>query len=420
MTHSLPQHRADHRTDDPGDFPVPLRRSRPSPGRTVTPQVPRSGSPLDQARAAFAWLTCEPAPLALDGRGVRGLPPAAVALDELRDRLRHPSCRPVTRDAVWAALIRRARRHGDAWTIGCVGVALPDLTALAARLSRHLPTGMSTTTAGPDAWGRRGVARRDADIESAIVTGFLTAVADVDLTRPAIAARLLAAAQDTGRAARREITRAPTPRRQLFTSTSPPAPARHPDLVLARAVTAAALTHNEAALIGATRLQPLTLARIAAARGTTAATLAAARVRAERKLAVWLRDTTDPTTDSTDHPSGPDSIRSGPVGRRRRRSTSRTAQATAPSAERSAPTRAVVGNDRAGRPHARAATADPEGNALAPGARRRRRARPVSPTRHETRTRSGGEVTAEVAAAAVTSPGPLVAKDAQPAGGSDT
>ena len=58
---------------------------------------------------------------------------------------------------------------------------------------------------------------------------------------------------------------------------------------------AAALTQFEAALIGATRLEPITLAQIAAARGTTTSALAAARVRAERKLAAWLRELPDPT-----------------------------------------------------------------------------------------------------------------------------
>ena len=247
-----------------------------------------SGSPLAQAAAAFAWLTCEPGPLTIDARAIRGLgrdmSRGPIRLDVLRDRLTHPSCRPATRDAAWAHLIRRARAHGDAWTIACVGLALPDLTTLARRLTRSLPTTRPRHGARPepqsgyrdgspavsrggsrgaDAFGRRGVARRDADIESAILTGFLTALAELDLSRPRIAIRLRAAAEDAGRLACREITLAPTPRASLFTSTPPPAPARHPDLVLARAVAAAALTPYEAALIGATRLEPISLARIA-------------------------------------------------------------------------------------------------------------------------------------------------------------
>ena len=205
----------------------------------LRPQLPvrdLSGSPLAQAAAAFAWLTCEPGPLTLDGRGIRGLSRGPIRLDVLGDRLRHPSCRPATRDAAWAQLIRRARLHGDAWTIACVGVALPELTTMARRLTRSLPTARPraqhgdrrSDRGGADAYGRRGAARRDADIESAILTGFLTALAEIDLSRPRIAIALRAAAEDAGRAACREITRAPTPRASLVTATPPPAPAAIP------------------------------------------------------------------------------------------------------------------------------------------------------------------------------------------------
>ena len=123
-----------------------------------------------------------------------------------------------------------------------------------------------------------------------MLAGFLAELAVVDLRRPGIAARLVDAGFEAGRAALREIRTAPRPRAALFTSTPPPAPARHPDLVLARAVAARALTHQEAVLIGATRLEPLRLADIARARGHSLAQTRAARVRAERKLSAYLRD----------------------------------------------------------------------------------------------------------------------------------
>ena len=90
--------------------------------------------------------------------------------------------------------------------------------------------------------------------------------------------------------ARREMLRAPIPRANLFTSSPPPPPARHPDLVLARAVAAGAITASEAALIGSTRLEPISLAEVAVLRGQSYRDVRAARIRAERKLSVFLRE----------------------------------------------------------------------------------------------------------------------------------
>ena len=131
-----------------------------------------------------------------------------------------------------------------------------------------------------------------------MLAGFLAELAVIDLRQPGIAARLADAGFEAGRAALAGDPHAPRPRAALFTSTPPPASARHPDLVLARAVAARALTHQEAVLIGATRLEPLRLADIARARGHSLAQTRAARVRAERKLSAYLRDPDrTPTSD---------------------------------------------------------------------------------------------------------------------------
>jgi hypothetical protein len=277
---------------------------------------------LSQAAAAFAWLSCGPDPVTVDGRALRGLPARAVRLDELAALLAHPACRPITRDAVWAHLVRRSRSLGSTWTVACVGIALPELTATSSRLCPPRRRSQTRRQArphdrpndrtggphrdsrsadaageaapgrrqGPDLWGRRGVDCYDADIESAVLTGFLTALATITLHRPRIAAQLLSAAQEAGTAAYREIASSPIPRGSMFRSAPPPQLSQHPDLVLARAVAAGAISRSEAALIGTSRLETVDLAAIAAARGQTTQIVAQVRRRAERRLTAYLRD----------------------------------------------------------------------------------------------------------------------------------
>jgi hypothetical protein len=95
----------------------------------------RSPLPLDSARTAFDWLVTGPHPVSIEGRSFPGLPRRPLPLNEVRDRLLHPRCPQSIRDAVWAHLVLRSRTEGATWTIGCVGVALPALTRIAATLS---------------------------------------------------------------------------------------------------------------------------------------------------------------------------------------------------------------------------------------------------------------------------------------------
>lgn len=106
--------------------------------------VPNS---LDIARTSFALLVTGPEPLSLDGRNFDGLPGQLLPLSLVRDQLLAASCPQATRDAVWAELVTRSRREGGAWTVGAVGVALPALTSVAARLTGRF--------AGDPAAGRR-------------------------------------------------------------------------------------------------------------------------------------------------------------------------------------------------------------------------------------------------------------------------
>lgn len=225
---------------------------------------------FDAARTAFAWLVTGPHPVSLDGREVRGLPPRLVPLNEVGKLTVAKGCPQETRDAVWTALVTRSRAEGGAWTVACVGLALPVLLPVAAKLTNRF----------------RGEVH---DVHAAVLTGFLEALADVDLARPAILVRLRWSAYRAGHRALREALDAAAPVADLGSR----APGTeytggHPDFVLLSAVDAGVLTAAEAALIGDTRFGEMSLAEAAQARGQTYKATQQARHRAERKLANHL------------------------------------------------------------------------------------------------------------------------------------
>jgi len=137
---------------------------------------------LDIARDTFTWLVTGPCPLSIDGRRFSGLPRRWVALDEVRDRLLARRCSQVTRDAVWAHLVTRSRQRGASWTVGAVGVALPALTSVAARLSARF-------------------AGDPAEVHAEVLRGFLAELPVIELRRPRIMLRLRWAAYRSGHTA---------------------------------------------------------------------------------------------------------------------------------------------------------------------------------------------------------------------------
>ncbi|WP_328421631.1 hypothetical protein OG470_06175 [Micromonospora sp. NBC_00389] len=180
-------------------------------------------SPLDAADAAFAALTCDPAPMTLDLDTVdpgTGLPGDVMTLPALRDwLLAHPRAY-TARDEVWRELIRRARLDGPAWVVAAVGMAMPALR----RYASHLSAGYG---GDPD------------DIGAEVLTGFLAALRDrVDLARDAPYAALCRAAFRAGYALRQQageytsvdnVDHVTGPR-------TPTVPYGHPDLLVQRAV----------------------------------------------------------------------------------------------------------------------------------------------------------------------------------------
>jgi len=226
--------------------------------------------PLDSARNTFGWLVAGPDPLSVNGRRFRGLPNRRIPLDELRDRLLRRQCPPTTRDAVWAHLVSRSRTDGASWTVACVGMALPALAATARWLAARYR-------------GDR------ADIHAAVLSGFVEALATVDVAAPGVMARLRWTAHRVGQAALEESLDAPRPVADGFRSTPPHTPWGHPDLVLAQAVAHGVLTRTEADLIGATRLEGVSVADWANTHQARIKTVYSARERAEDRLAAHLR-----------------------------------------------------------------------------------------------------------------------------------
>ncbi|WP_020499164.1 hypothetical protein [Sciscionella marina] len=247
-----------------------------------TPEYVGEDGVFDIAGASFEWLVTGPHPVCVQGSEIPGLPSGPVPVDELGALLLHKDCTQATRDATWTYLIVRARAEGRTWTVACVGLALPVLVPVAASLTKRL----------------RGDWH---EIHAAVLSGFLEALGEIDLDRPAILVRLRWAAYRTGAAALREALDAATPVDDVndFGSRPPQPPSGHPDLVLATAVRAGVITAAEAALISATRFGELSLIEAAHARGQSYKAAQKARHRAELQLASYLAERgTDNDDDS--------------------------------------------------------------------------------------------------------------------------
>ena len=225
---------------------------------------------LTVAEDAFRLLVCEPAPLAFDGRPIAGLPDRLLALDELRDLLLLATTDADTSDLVWRQLAQQAREWGPAWTVGAVGVALPGLTRLAARLSA-------------------GFAKLADDIDSELLAGFLHALRTHDLQAPRVWLRLCWAAWRAGFTARRTDDLHELPPDVPVGSRTPYRPYGHPDLILGRAVAAGIITDTQAELISCTRLGDVLIEQIAAECGQPGSVVRMRRKRAERKLVAALQ-----------------------------------------------------------------------------------------------------------------------------------
>ncbi|MWA06488.1 hypothetical protein F8568_040305 [Actinomadura sp. LD22] len=227
---------------------------------------------LDVAEHSFQQLTSGPTPLAIDGRSIgHGLPTRSINLRELRTLLLQRGDCGDLKDAAWRELVRRARTGDPAWVVGCLGVAMPGLRNIAARVVRSTPS------------------RHVDDVVSELVAEFITQLARVDIDRRGIAVRLLAWARKSALRARgREM------RQEACDLPQVAAPATRSDVDPADLLDSAArlqiISWDAAELIRATRLNGGALSEIAQRRSVSANQMYKQRRVAEARLVAAIRD----------------------------------------------------------------------------------------------------------------------------------
>jgi hypothetical protein len=224
----------------------------------------RTSSALRVAQYIFLRSVCEPTTLWLDGAQFDDLPDGRLLLIPLREVLLRPATTPGTRDAVWRELIGRARAR-ESWLVAAIGMAMPGLR----RAVRQLTI---------DVRGDRD------DLESAVAEGFVTALHKVDLGDTSLCARLVTAARKAGAKQLHQDAAVDAAVWSQFASRAPRPPWGHPDFVLLDAVAAGVLSMQEARLIGATRLEHVPVADLAAELGLLTNTLVKRRRRAEERV----------------------------------------------------------------------------------------------------------------------------------------
>jgi hypothetical protein len=194
------------------------------------------------------------------------LPNQTICLYALRALLLEPSTSHATRDAAWRLLAERARTTPKPWRLAVVGMAVPGLRRLVRRL-----------------------APSDHDVENAAVEGFLAGVANIDLDRDRVFARLYNTAHQYARLA--VVASRPVACGELHIvarSAPPPPPARHEDLVLVELHRDGVISFDDAHLIGKTRLEHVDLRDYADDIGVTYRAVRHRRMRAEQKVIAAL------------------------------------------------------------------------------------------------------------------------------------
>lgn len=226
--------------------------------------------PFDSLERSFAVLTAEPRPLSLDLNGIGGgLPARVMPLDQLRNRLLHPSVSHAARNLAVRQLADLAK-ESPAYVIGLAGVLLPGMRRASAAMIEVCP-------------------EHAADLQAEMLTGLLEALAETsDLDRPASslvwaavrrARKLLLA--ELAHATRRAET-------ELLDAYADRPLCSHPDLLLDEAVRRGVISWDEAELVGQTRLNGADLAQISAQQGIAYNTLQKRRRRAELTLKSWI------------------------------------------------------------------------------------------------------------------------------------
>ncbi|WP_433759593.1 hypothetical protein [Nocardia sp. CA-135398] len=247
--------------------------------------------------AAFDRFAVQPLPA--DPRPVPSPAGSPVeSWDGLRELLWDPALPIEQVDAIWVWLIERARVHSGDATLVCASLAVPMLA------------GMARLFAAPGTRHRH-------DVESEVLTGFLTHLECVELDRPVLWYRLRWAVYRAAiRAAQQQDTETEPVADLALALDLLGARARvilpqpgHPETVLAEAVAAGVITAGAAELIVVSRWERRSLASLAAERGHSHWKLHKQRERAEARLLAWLAervlDAADTSTTETHALNGP-------------------------------------------------------------------------------------------------------------------
>jgi hypothetical protein len=238
----------------------------------------KARSPLEVVFSTFGPIAGQPVPV--DPRPAPGLSDGEIeSWDGLRERLWDRGLPIEVVDAIWVWLIERSRAHGQDATLVCAALAVPMLT------------GMTGLFAAPGSHNRE-------DLESEVLTGFLTHLERVELDRPGVWHRLRWAAYRAAiRAANQqqavvvsvadlERDLGPMGDKRLLMVAGP----GNPETVLAEAVAAEVITAEAAELITVSRWEYRPLTSLAAQRGQSLWKLRKQRRRAEARLVTWLTE----------------------------------------------------------------------------------------------------------------------------------
>jgi hypothetical protein len=243
-------------------------------------------SPLREVDEAFLDLARAPHPLTLPAYLVCDDPDVqAWPVDQVRARLAHPSTRPELRERTWAEVVRRAQVLGEPWTLVAVGMTVPVLRRMLARLARP-------------AYLER------AEVEQEALAAVAVALAGADPADPQLARVLFSAADRPVHrlvrgACRRTVREVGDPAVHLGRLHAPLTPYEGCDgqedelTVLARAVQGHVVDRAEAQLIARTRLGKEPMGRLAVERGVSVRQLYRHRAAAEQHLAAHLQHLND-------------------------------------------------------------------------------------------------------------------------------
>lgn len=230
-------------------------------------------APLEVVADAFTTLITGQEMITVDAAKMSGLPDRELSLAEIAAILSDRDTTNGAKDALWAELVIRTRRSPAPWTFICAGLALPGLRNAVKKA----------------AWFAPSFAER-ADIESAAIEGFTTALPDVDLVAPRIVRRLCNSAHTEARRFAKELGRYQKGMTSVVYESRPPRkPDGHVDFVLARAVRDGAIDEDDVRMFQDTFLDGQSVNVYAEAHGLSPDQVTRWRKRVKEAMDAWFR-----------------------------------------------------------------------------------------------------------------------------------